>query len=94
MNDALDNIEMRGSQSVHKETCLLDGVRDLGTSECEVQKSSGETAIVSRVIKKITVIDRELGSRVDRCFGGVAVVHPGGQGRIVAGKDEDRRQNE
>jgi hypothetical protein len=68
---------MRGARGLHEETCLLDGVRNFGTSECEILKGAGEAAIVGRVIKKIAVVDGKFGSRVSGSSGWVAVVHPG-----------------
>jgi hypothetical protein len=57
-DDVFDEIEMRGSWGMHKETCLMNDIGNFGTGESKVMKSTREAAIESRIVEEIAGIDR------------------------------------
>jgi hypothetical protein len=51
---------MCGSQIMHVETNLLNYVRNIQTSECQVLQSSNQAAVMRRVADRIARVTREL----------------------------------
>lgn len=49
---------MSGARSMHEQTCLLDGIGDVGASEGKILESAGETSVMSRIIDKIAISER------------------------------------
>ena len=51
MKDSFDKVEVRGTWSMHEETCLLNGVRQVGVRDSNVLQGTGQAAIESGIIE-------------------------------------------
>jgi hypothetical protein len=72
--DALNGRQVLLAQIVHVKAHLLNGVGDIRAREGEVLESPDETLILSWVGHGRAGGGGELGQRVDRCRGGLAVM--------------------
>jgi hypothetical protein len=61
---------------MHVKADLLDGVHNGRPSECQVLKSTCETAVGCGISNRRTGICRNFGTRVDRSGTRLAVAHP------------------
>jgi hypothetical protein len=71
--DAFDELKMRVTGGMHMEANLLDGIRKIRASECEVLKCTGKTPIEGGVGTWSTLGGREFGLCIDWCRYGIAV---------------------
>ena len=73
--DAFDQRKMRLMRVVHEETHLLNNVGDVGSSQREVLKCTGETPVLRGILNRITICCRQLGSSVNGCGCRVTLGH-------------------
>jgi len=73
--DPLEQRKMRLAGIMHEETHLLNSVGDVGSSQREVLKCTGETPVLRGILNRITICCRQLGSSVNGCGCRVTLGH-------------------
>ena len=75
--DAFDELHVRIARGMHEETHLLYRIGEIGPSEFEVLKGSGEATVLGGVVKETTIMGRQLGFCVDGSGDWLVVEHLG-----------------
>ena len=76
-HDALQSSKMRLLRIVHEEAHLLNCIRQVGSSQCEVLKSASETPVLRLISNRGAIRRGELGPSVNRCRCRVTLGHAG-----------------
>jgi len=73
--DPFDSRKMRLTRGVHVKADLLNSIGDVRTSEGEVLQGTNQTAVMSRIGKKITIGSGQLGVCINWCAAWLAIRH-------------------